>query len=171
MGLDANGDIVTRRISICRHTELAQVRGLKMIVSMFLEFADVVVPVAQSALNNAKQFSSWLLVTLIGRSLGLVYRGIKESMNGGNGNANNAGNNATALRVRAIARRRHILFLRRGGARPIINETSFLFHRVASRSSATATRLRGGTRDGVEAISRPRRRRRSWRRPCPRPPS
>ena len=30
---------------------------LKMIVSMFLEFADVVVPVAQSALNNAKQFS------------------------------------------------------------------------------------------------------------------
>ena len=94
MGLDANGDIVTRRISICRHTELAQVRGLKMIVSMFLEFADVVVPVAQSALNNAKQFSSWLLVTLIGRSLGLVYRGIKESMNGGNGNANNAGNNA-----------------------------------------------------------------------------
>ena len=52
-GLDANGDIVTRRISICRHTELAQVRGLKMIVSMFLEFMDVVVPVAQSALNNA----------------------------------------------------------------------------------------------------------------------
>jgi hypothetical protein len=89
VGLDADGNIVTRRVSINRHSELAQVKGVRLIVSMFLEFADVVVPVAQSALRSVKDFSSWLLVTLIGRSLGLVYRGIRESMNG-NANGNDA---------------------------------------------------------------------------------
>ena len=93
MGLDASGEIVTRRISICRHSELDQVRGARMLMSMFLEVADIVVPIAKSTLNNAKNFSSWLLVTLIGRSLGLVYRGIKDSMNGNN-NGNNNNNNA-----------------------------------------------------------------------------
>ena len=89
MGVDAAGNVVTRKISVCRHSELARVTGARMLMSMFLEFADVVVPVARAALNNVKNFTSWLLVTLIGRSLGLVYRGIKESMNGtGNGNKN-----------------------------------------------------------------------------------
>ena len=92
MGLDASGEIVTRRISICRHSELDQVRGARMLMSMFLEVADIVVPIAKSTLNNVKNFSSWLLVTLIGRSLGLVYRGIKDSMNGNNNGNNN--NNA-----------------------------------------------------------------------------
>lgn len=82
MGVDAAGNVVTRKISVCRHSELARVTGARMLMSMFLEFADVVVPVARAALNNVKNFTSWLLVTLIGRSLGLVYRGIKESMNG-----------------------------------------------------------------------------------------
>ena len=89
MGVDAAGNVVTRKISVCRHSELARVTGARMLMSMFLEFSDVVVPVARAALNNVKNFTSWLLVTLIGRSLGLVYRGIKESMNGtGNGNKN-----------------------------------------------------------------------------------
>ena len=92
MGVDAAGNVVTRKISVCRHSELARVTGARMLMSMFLEFADVVVPVARAALNNVKNFTSWLLVTLIGRSLGLVYRGIKESMNGtGNGNGNKNG--------------------------------------------------------------------------------
>ena len=89
MGVNAAGNVVTRKISVCRHSELARVTGARMLMSMFLEFADVIVPVARAALNNVKNFTSWLLVTLIGRSLGLVYRGIKESMNGtGNGNKN-----------------------------------------------------------------------------------
>ena len=92
MGVNAAGNVVTRKISVCRHSELARVTGARMLMSMFLEFADVVVPVARAALNNVKNFTSWLLVTLIGRSLGLVYRGIKESMNGtGNGNGNKNG--------------------------------------------------------------------------------
>ena len=91
MGFDANGNVVVRKISVCRHSELARVTGAQMLMSMFLEFSDVVVPVAQSALNNVKNFTSWLLVTLIGRSLGLVYRGIKESMNGSNNGTNNGG--------------------------------------------------------------------------------
>ena len=92
MGVNAAGNVVTRKISVCRHSELARVTGARMLMSMFLEFSDVVVPVARAALNNVKNFTSWLLVTLIGRSLGLVYRGIKESMNGtGNGNGNKNG--------------------------------------------------------------------------------
>ena len=92
MGVNAAGNVVTRKISVCRHSELARVTGARMLMSMFLEFADVIVPVARAALNNVKNFTSWLLVTLIGRSLGLVYRGIKESMNGtGNGNGNKNG--------------------------------------------------------------------------------
>ena len=90
MGVDAAGNVVTRKISVCRHSELARVTGARMLMSMFLEFSDVVVPVARAALNNVKNFTSWLLVTLIGRSLGLVYRGIKESMNG-TGNVNKNG--------------------------------------------------------------------------------
>ena len=85
MGLDEAGDIVQRRINICRHSELDRVKGLKLVMSMFLELADVIVPIAQSALSNFKNFASWLLVTLIGRSLGLVYRGIRESMGSNNG--------------------------------------------------------------------------------------
>ena len=88
MGVNEAGEIVQRRISICRHSELDQVKGMRLIMSMFLEFADVVVPVAQNMFGKFKQFSSWLLVTLIGRSLGLVYRGIRESM-GGNKNDEN----------------------------------------------------------------------------------
>ena len=90
MGVDSNGVVVSRKISVCRHSELAKVTGARQLMSMFLEFSDVVVPVARAALNNVKNFTSWLLVTLIGRSLGLVYRGIKESMNG-SGNAQNGG--------------------------------------------------------------------------------
>ena len=89
VGVDANGNIVRRRISICRHSELDRVKGLRLIVSVFLELADVIVPVSRAFLSRAQQFTSWLLVTLIGRSLGLVYRGIKESMGGGGNNADN----------------------------------------------------------------------------------
>jgi len=73
------------------------VKGLRLFVSMFLEVADVSLPLFKSALNNFSRVASWLLVTLIGalkiinrvasltqsiagRSLGLVYRGIKESL-------------------------------------------------------------------------------------------
>ena len=44
-------------------------KGIKLVMSMFLEVADVVVPIAKAALNNFKSFSSWLLVTLIGGAL------------------------------------------------------------------------------------------------------
>ena len=53
MGVDAAGNVVTRKISVCRHSELARVSlFLRMLMSMFLEFSDVVVPVARAALNG-----------------------------------------------------------------------------------------------------------------------
>jgi len=40
-GLDGQdgGGIVTRRINICRHSELNQLKGLRLLMSMFLELA------------------------------------------------------------------------------------------------------------------------------------
>ena len=88
---------MTRKIHVCRQPELAKVKGFRLAVSMIIELADVSLPLFRSALNNCSRVASWLLVTLIGaleinyfvhrltlsnagRSLGLVYRGIKESM-------------------------------------------------------------------------------------------
>lgn len=79
-GMNANGELVTRKIHVCRQPELAKVKGFRLAVSMIIELADVSLPLFRSALNNCSRVASWLLVTLIGRSLGLVYRGIKESM-------------------------------------------------------------------------------------------
>ena len=43
-------------------------KGLRLFVSMFLEVADVSLPLFRSALNNFSRVASWLLVTLIGAS-------------------------------------------------------------------------------------------------------
>mmetsp|Transcript_655 Transcript_655/g.2563 ORF Transcript_655/g.2563 Transcript_655/m.2563 type:complete len:474 (-) Transcript_655:1887-3308(-) len=83
-GVNENGELVTRKIHVCRQPELQEVKGLRLAVSMVIEVADVCLPIAKSALNNCSRVASWLLVTLIGRSLGLVYRGIKESMGSNN---------------------------------------------------------------------------------------
>ena len=54
-------------------------------VSLALELGDVAVPLLQSAFARVSAAISWLLVILIGRSLGLVFRGVRESLAGGKG--------------------------------------------------------------------------------------
>lgn len=54
--------------------------GWKYAVSFLLEAADVVLPIFRSCMARVSAAISWLLVKLIGRALGLVYRGVKQSL-------------------------------------------------------------------------------------------
>jgi hypothetical protein len=60
--------------------ELEGVRGLRYAYSLFLEATDFLGPLLQRLLGRLGNMLSWLLVCLIGRSLGLVYRGVRESL-------------------------------------------------------------------------------------------
>jgi hypothetical protein len=62
--------------------ELERLRGWRYALSLFLEALDVAAPLAQAAVSRAGAAISWLLVGLIGRSLGLVYRGVRQSLGG-----------------------------------------------------------------------------------------
>lgn len=48
--------------------------------SLFLELSDVVGPLMNILLSKVGDVVSFLLITLIGRSLGLVYQGIRQSV-------------------------------------------------------------------------------------------
>ena len=60
--------------------ELEALQGWKYAVSLLLEAADVALPIFKSCMARVSAAISWLLVKLIGRALGLVYRGVKQSL-------------------------------------------------------------------------------------------
>ena len=60
--------------------ELAALRGWRYAASLALEALDVAGPLLARLLARASAAASWLLVRLIGRSLGLVYRGVRQSL-------------------------------------------------------------------------------------------
>ncbi|CAI5534299.1 unnamed protein product [Closterium sp. Naga37s-1] len=62
-----------------RRGELRQLRGWKLLVVVALELSDLLIPLFKAAITAAGRAVSFLLVALIGRSLGLVYRGIRQS--------------------------------------------------------------------------------------------
>ena len=62
--------------------ELDDLTGWRSWVSFLLELGDVATPLLRSLLSRLSAAVSWLLVTLIGRSLGLVFRGVRESVRG-----------------------------------------------------------------------------------------
>ena len=61
--------------------ELEELTGWRSLVCLLLELADVAAPILGSAFARLSTAVSWLLVILIGRSLGLVFRGVRESLN------------------------------------------------------------------------------------------
>ena len=63
--------------------ELEALRGWRSGVSFMLELGDVAAPLLRSLFARVSAAISWLLVTLIGRSLGLVFRGVRESLGRG----------------------------------------------------------------------------------------
>ncbi len=60
--------------------ELEALRGGRYAASLALEALDVAAPLLAGLLARAGAAASWLLVRLIGRALGLVYRGVRQSL-------------------------------------------------------------------------------------------
>ena len=63
-----------------RGQDVAGLRGVRYAVGLALEALDFVAPLLQRALGRLGDALAWLLVRAIGRSLGLVYRGVRESL-------------------------------------------------------------------------------------------
>ncbi|KAL3691859.1 hypothetical protein R1sor_005510 [Riccia sorocarpa] len=63
-----------------RSDELKALTGWRYYYSLYLEFSDVVGPILGMLLTRFGEAVSFLLIRLIGRSLGLVYQGIRQSV-------------------------------------------------------------------------------------------
>lgn len=68
------------KIPIRRVKELRALSGWRYYYSLYLEFSDVVGPLLKTIITKLGEGISFLLVILIGRSLGLIYRGIRQSV-------------------------------------------------------------------------------------------
>ena len=78
-GYYAQTDQLTKRtLFMQRVGELEKLKGLRLFVSLVLEALDVFVPLLFQAWKNGTKFATYLLVVILGRSIGLVYRGIKD---------------------------------------------------------------------------------------------
>lgn len=65
----------------CRRArELRALTGWRYYFSLYLEFSDVCGPLLRTIVTKLGEGIAFLLVTLIGRSLGLIYRGICQSV-------------------------------------------------------------------------------------------
>lgn len=60
--------------------ELESLKGWKYLVSLLLEAGDIALPIFRNCMARVSAAISWLLVKLIGRALGLIYRGVKQSL-------------------------------------------------------------------------------------------
>ncbi len=72
------GRIVNERWPLLQ--ELSSLTGLRYYYSTALEAFDFLAPLLERLFSRIGDAMSWLLVRLIGRSLGLIYRGVKESL-------------------------------------------------------------------------------------------
>jgi len=54
--------------------------GRRYIYSLYLEFSDIVGPLLEALVKKLGEAVSFLLVRLIGRSLGLIFEGIRQSV-------------------------------------------------------------------------------------------
>ncbi|KAH7372485.1 hypothetical protein KP509_17G006600 [Ceratopteris richardii] len=63
-----------------RGKELRALTGWRYYFSLYLEFSDISGPILRTIITKLGEGISFLLVILIGRSLGLIYRGIRQSL-------------------------------------------------------------------------------------------
>eukprot|EP01026_Neomeris_dumetosa_P033285 TRINITY_DN2650_c0_g2_i3.p1 TRINITY_DN2650_c0_g2~~TRINITY_DN2650_c0_g2_i3.p1 ORF type:complete len:507 (+),score=58.52 TRINITY_DN2650_c0_g2_i3:138-1658(+) len=80
----SDGSITRGSVACRRATELNGLKGWRLFVSLLLEAADLFGPVVRGTVGKVGDLVSWLLVQLIGRSLGLIYKGIVQSLWGDN---------------------------------------------------------------------------------------
>ncbi|KAL4190395.1 hypothetical protein AMTRI_Chr07g24550 [Amborella trichopoda] len=74
--------IVIREVSLPmkRTTELRSLTGWRYYFSLFLEFYDIAMPLLRALAAKVSSAVSFFLVCLIGRSLGLIYTGIRQAL-------------------------------------------------------------------------------------------
>ncbi|XP_012490814.1 uncharacterized protein LOC105803278 isoform X2 [Gossypium raimondii] len=67
-------------MSVKRTKELRALVGWRYYFSLFLEFSDISLPMVRVVIDKVSNAISFFLVCLIGRSLGLIYTGIRQSL-------------------------------------------------------------------------------------------
>ncbi|KAL6968046.1 hypothetical protein U1Q18_033850 [Sarracenia purpurea var. burkii] len=67
-------------ITVKRAKELRALAGWRYYFSLFLELADITMPLIRTIFAKVSDAISFFLVCLIGRSLGLIYTGIRQSL-------------------------------------------------------------------------------------------
>ncbi|KAK6259788.1 putative protein family Ycf55 - like 1 [Theobroma cacao] len=67
-------------MSVKRTKELRALTGWRYYFSLLLEFSDISMPIFRAIINKVSSAISFFLVCLIGRSLGLIYTGIRQSL-------------------------------------------------------------------------------------------
>ncbi|KAL5711756.1 hypothetical protein ACHQM5_014001 [Ranunculus cassubicifolius] len=67
-------------LSVKRTKELRALSGWRYYFSLFLEFSDITMPLVKVLFAKVSSAISFLLVCLVGRSLGLIYSGIRQSL-------------------------------------------------------------------------------------------
>ncbi|KAL0914843.1 hypothetical protein M5K25_015228 [Dendrobium thyrsiflorum] len=67
-------------LNVKRTKELQALTGWRYYFSLFLEFSDVAMPLVKALFEKARSAVSFFLVCMIGRSLGLVFSGIRQSL-------------------------------------------------------------------------------------------
>ncbi|MCS6782473.1 MAG: DUF3685 domain-containing protein [Gloeomargarita sp. SKYBB_i_bin120] len=75
-----NQAIVTYPVYAGRTAELAQLRGIPWLVTLWLEFQDAIAPVLRAIANYLGRTTAYLLTRIIGRGLGLIGRGILQGI-------------------------------------------------------------------------------------------
>ncbi|KAF3593519.1 hypothetical protein DY000_02025654 [Brassica cretica] len=66
--------------SVKRTKELKALSGWSYYFSLFLELSDIGMPIIRVVLDKVSSIISFFLVTLIGRSVGLIFTGIRQSL-------------------------------------------------------------------------------------------
>ncbi|KAK7255928.1 hypothetical protein RIF29_29356 [Crotalaria pallida] len=67
-------------MAVKRTKELRALTGWRYYFSLFLELSDITTPIIKAVINKVSDAISFFLVSLIGRSLGLIYTGIRQSL-------------------------------------------------------------------------------------------
>eukprot|EP00268_Persea_americana_P051022 TRINITY_DN5606_c0_g1_i2.p1 TRINITY_DN5606_c0_g1~~TRINITY_DN5606_c0_g1_i2.p1 ORF type:complete len:518 (-),score=92.99 TRINITY_DN5606_c0_g1_i2:490-2043(-) len=70
-------------LPVKRTKELRALSGWRYYFSLFLEFSDITMPLVRAVVAKVSSAVSFFLVCLIGRSLGLIYTGIRQALGWG----------------------------------------------------------------------------------------
>lgn len=73
-------EILHFSMPVKRIKELRALKGWRYYFSLFLELSDIAMPFVIALFTKASNAVSFFLVCLIGRSLGLIYTGIRQSL-------------------------------------------------------------------------------------------